>query len=129
MTTKPYECDACAESLSGILEIIQHDCDPVPLTAESLSDGERDTLMYVETRVVDHGGKLSGEQMNYADHQTLKLFTAAGLVEVGEARRSPDDPRENIRQVERFADEAWTIVRDSRQMRAASRNDFPVGAD
>lgn len=133
-TMAGYECESCGESLRGIVEIIQHDCDPVEFSAESLSRKERNTLMYIENRVVDHGGKLDTAQMNYEDHQNIKLFKAAGLLDVAEPKldpgkaRGPHDVEASVEQVGFFTDEAWDIVRDSRQMRAEDddRVEFPV---
>lgn len=130
-----YKCE-CGEHLHDIIGIVQHlsDCSPVRLTAESLSRKERNTLMYVEGRVVDHGGKLALSQMNYVDQQNLKVFKAAGLLELGPKTRDvhddgPADPKADIQEVELFADAAWDIVRDARQIRASEddRVDFSVG--
>lgn len=130
-----YECEACGESIAGIVEIIQHGCSPVRLSASSLSRRERNTLLYIENRVVDHGGKLDTAQMNHEDHQNIKLFEAAGLLNVADAEsghpNTPGarDPNAVFKQVGYFSDEAWDLNRDCRQMRAMqdSRVNFAVG--
>jgi hypothetical protein len=129
--TDHYECETCEERLDTILDIVRHDCEPVKLAAESLSQREQNTLLYVEARIVDNGGKLSLAQMNHEDQQNLKLMRAAGLLEFGEQKRDPDNPRDDVQFIESFSDEAFDIVRDCRQLRAYndSRVDFPVGVD
>lgn len=124
-----YGCEACGEEVETIVDIIQHDCNPVRLSAPRLTRKERNTLLYIETRTVDNGGKLNSSQMNHVDHQNIKVFEAAGLLEVSDAMRDPDNPREDTVQVEAFTDEAWDLARDCRQLRALDddRVDFPVG--
>lgn len=124
-----YECESCGGAIGDMVDLVQHDCSPVRLSARSLSRQERNTLMYVESRVVDHAGKLALVQMNYEDQQNLKVFRVAGLLDVGEPQRDPDNPREDVQFVEEFTDEAWDLTRDCRQLRANDRVDFPVGVD
>lgn len=115
-----YQCATCAKMLD-IIGIIEHDgCDTV-LEASGLSRSERNTLMYVEARVVDHAGKLDPAQMNYEDQQNLKLFGAAGILDVDEPEAHHSDPRQDRIQVVKFTGEAWDLARDSRQMRAAQQ--------
>lgn len=116
-TEGQYDCATCGEGLN-IIGILQHDCDTI-LGAESLTNGERNTLMYVEQRVVDHEGELDLKQMNYHDQQNLKLFGAAGILDAEES----GIPHEETMQVVEFTDRAWDLVRDCRQMRAAQRMD------
>ena len=114
-----YQCATCGKMLD-IIGIIKHDgCDPV-LEASGLSRSERNTLMYVETRVVDHGGELDLEQMNYDDQQNLKLFGAAGILDVEERHPAVDHGGMEVVQ---FTDRAWDLARDSRRMRAAQDMD------
>lgn len=126
-----YACESCDEHLGGIIGIVEHltECDPVRLSAESLSRKERNTLLYIESRLVDHAGKLAGSQMNYEDRQNLKVFRAAGLLEVSDPMPEPGNAKENTQQVESFTDEAFDLVRDCRQLRVVNdeRVDFPVG--
>ena len=102
-----YYCKTCGESLADIIEIVQHGCEE-PLAAPSLSKNERATLMYIESRVVDQRGELDHEQMNYEDQQNIKVFQAAGLLEIEDFS------------VKVFSDAAWNLARDCRQMRADS---------
>lgn len=123
-------CATCGEPLN-IIGVMQHaeTCERV-LEASELSRSERNTLMYVETRVVDHRGELDPRQMNYEDQQNLKLFGAAGILDVDEPEVHHSDPREDLIQVVKFTQEAWDIVRDSRKMRAAQDMDpEAVGLD
>lgn len=115
-----YSCTTCGDGLN-IIGIIDHDCDQI-LDAATLSQSERATLMYVETRLVDHGGELDLEQMNYDDQQNLKLFGAAGILDVRET-----EPMLNHggMEVTEFTDAAWDLTRDCRQMRAAQNLDDP----
>lgn len=123
-TEDRYVCGLCDKHLGDLIGIVQHlsECEPVLLSAESLSRRERNTLMYIENRVVDHGGQLSLEQMNYEDRQNIKVFKAAGILEVSHPRRNPDNAREDIQQVELFTDAAWDIVRDCRQITARAKS-------
>ena len=122
-TEGEYVCATCGDPLN-IIGIIQHaeTCEQV-LDASVLSRKERNTLMYIETRVVDHGGELDPRQMNYEDQQNIKLFGAAGILDVAEPEVHHSDPRRDQMQVVKFTDQAWDLVRDSRQMRAAQDMD------
>jgi len=113
-----YTCTTCGDPLN-ILGIIDHDCDQI-LDAADLSRGERNTLLYVESRLVDDGGELDLEQMNYHDQQNLKLFGAAGILDVEETHPTVDH---GGMEVLKFTDRAWDLARDSRQMRAAQDMD------
>lgn len=116
-TTGDYECTTCGDSLN-IIGILSHDCERI-LSADTLSRKERNTLMYIESRVVDHGGELDLAQMNHVDHQNIKIFRAAGILDVSE-NLNPHLQKEEMT-VEMFSNAAWDIVRDSRQLRAAQR--------
>lgn len=120
-TEGAYTCTTCGDPLN-IIGIIDHDCDQI-LGAADLSPGERNTLMYVEHRLVDHGGELDLEQMNYDDQQNLKLFGAAGILDVEE---TPPMVDHGGMEVVKFTDRAWDLARDSRQMRAAQHIEDPA---
>lgn len=120
-TEGEYTCTTCGDPLN-IIGLMQHDCEEV-LSAADLSQGERSTLLYVESRLVEHGGELDLEQMNYHDKQNLKLFGAAGVLDVKE--RHPAVNHGGMEVVE-FTDRAWDLVRDSRQIRAAQHMDESV---
>jgi hypothetical protein len=123
-TEGQYHCGSCGEGLNiiGVIEHASDGCDPV-LQASDLSQGERATLMYVESRVVDHGGELDLEQMNYQDQQNLKLFGAAGILDVDERHPAVDHGGMDV---VKFTDAAWDLTRDCRQMRAAQDMDPDV---
>jgi len=116
-----YTCTTCGDPLN-IIGLMQHDCEEV-LSAADLSQGERSTLMYVEARLVDQGGELDLEQMNYHDQQNLKLFGAAGILDVTERHLSVNH---GGMEVVKFTDRGWDLVRDSRQIRAAQHVDESV---
>ena len=120
-TEGEYCCATCQESLN-IIGIMQHAdrCERV-LSAEDLSQSERSTLMYVETRVVDHAGELDPAQMNFEDQQNLKLFGAAGILDVEEKLDSR--LRKDTAEVVQFTDAAWDLTRQCRQMRAGQHID------
>lgn len=123
-TEGQYQCATCGDPLN-IIGVIQHaadGCDPV-LSASDLSQSERATLMYVESRVVDNSGELDPRQMNFEDQQNLKLFGAAGILDVQEPEVHHSDPRRDQIQVVEFTDAAWDLTRDCRQMRAAQHMD------
>ena len=121
-TSGHYQCATCGEGLN-IIGVMQHaeGCEQV-LEASDLSQSERATLMYVESRLVDQGGELDLEQMNYHDQQNLKLFGAAGILDVEE---TPPMVNHGGMEVVKFTDAAWDLARDCRQMRAAQHIDDP----
>lgn len=122
-TEGQYQCESCGEGLNiiGIIEHASDGCDPV-LSAEDLSQGERSTLMYVESRLVDNQGELDLEQMNYHDQQNLKLFGAAGILDTEE---TPPMVDHGGMEVVKFTDAAWDLARDCRQLRAAQHIEDP----
>lgn len=116
-----YTCTTCGDPLN-IIGIIDHDCEQI-LDAADLTRGERNTLMYVESRLVDQGGELDLEQMNYDDQQNLKLFGAAGILDVEE---TPPMVNHGVMEVVKFTDRAWELAMESRQMRAAQHIEDPA---
>jgi hypothetical protein len=132
-----YTCATCGDDLD-IVAIVTHECGPM-LAAPDLSRRERNTLMYVEHRVVDHRGNLDSEQMNWDDRQNLKLFFAAGLLDISEDEGEKTRDRHGIKWMDRvdmFTDAAWDLARDCRQLRAADQiehdadlGDVPVRVD
>jgi hypothetical protein len=115
-----YDCATCGEPLN-IVGILRHDCDRV-LSAANITPGEQDTLLYVETRVVEHEGVLNLWQMNYDDQQNLKLSGAAGILDVSE----DPNPYEDEMCVEAFTERAWDLAGESRWLRAARNMDGDV---
>lgn len=119
-TEGQYDCATCGEPLN-IIGILDHDCDRI-LSAASIGPGEQGTLLYVEARVVDGDGVLHLEQMNYHDQQNLKLFRAAGLLDVSE----DGNPFEEVMHVEEFTERAWDLASECRWLRAARSMDNDV---
>jgi len=119
-TEGQYDCATCGEPLN-IIGILNHDCDRI-LSAANITTGEQDTLLYVEARLVDHEGVLNLSQMNYHDQQNLKLFGAAGLLDVSEDR----NPYEEVMHVEEFTERAWELTTECRWLRAARNIDDDV---
>lgn len=108
-----YDCVTCGETVD-IVSLVVHDCDRV-LSAEELSPRERSTLLYVESEVVDGGAQLDEAKMNHEDHQNLKVFHAAGLVETEPADGQPVD--EVLLNVTTFTDAAWDLAGECRRLR------------
>lgn len=101
-----WTCRTCDDSVENIIELIEHECDQI-LLAEELTRQEQSTLLYLESRLVDQRGKLDHEQMNYEDQQSLKLFRAAGLLDV-----------EGVEHITEFTDKAWDLAAECRRLRA-----------
>lgn len=80
-------CATCGEPLPTIVELVTHDCETL-LSADDLTRGERNTLMYVEARVVDHAGVLDWEQMNYEASKISRYSTPPACWR----RRTPRHP-------------------------------------
>lgn len=105
-----YTCASCEKLLTDIVAILDHEgCDPM-FDAADLSRRERNTIMYVESRVVDNRGILDPEQMDVDDFANLKLFHAARVIE--------GDTTDRGIEITKFTDQAWTLARDCRKMRA-----------
>lgn len=115
-STDGRTCATCGEPLPTIVDLVTHGCEAL-LSADDLTRKERNTLMYVEVRVVDHGGVLDWAQMNYEDRQNLKVFHAAGVLE------TEDSPHDDTMEVTAFTNRAWDLARDCRQLRAGQRMD------
>lgn len=121
-----YQCVTCGDPLN-IVGIVQHDC-PRILSVENLSTSEQNTLLYVENCVVDHRGQLDPEKMNFEDRQNLKIFHAAGILEVAEQEGERVKMRDGMGwkdQVTTFTDAAWDLARDCRKARASRTLDNP----
>lgn len=110
-------CADCGGGAGNMVALVEHaagGCSPV-LRVEDLTPGERSTLMYIESCVVDERGRLDREKMNHEDRQNIKLLQAAGAV-------SLVDSEDGLRDlVVRFSDAAWDLARDCRQIRASRR--------
>lgn len=76
-----FECNTCGDEITNIVDLIHDSCDDC-LPASALSSSERSTLLYIESRVVDNDAMLDPVHMNYEDENNMKLFAAAGLLDV-----------------------------------------------
>lgn len=130
-----YTCATCGAYIGNIVVLLDHDCERI-LSAPDLSSGERSTLLYIESCVVDQRGYLDPEKMNYEDEQNMKVLGAAGLVDIGQSEQdTAGDPRTLRRPVVKFTDAAWDLARDCRQMKSddwidheADIGDVPEGS-
>lgn len=119
-------CRTCGEQIEHIVELIEHGCDDI-LRATDLTRSEQDTLLYVESRVVDGHSELEEVRMNHDDRNNLKLFQCAGVLKTGEMKRAARDSvqteqavrNEMVTPVTEFVDGAWRLAHKCRQMRAA----------
>lgn len=108
-----FDCTTCDGTVENVMELMEHDCDEI-LSGEVLSSSERSTLLYIESRLVDNRGTLDLEQMNYEDRNNIKLFAAAGLLDVKEDLTKPREPSMDV---VRFTDEAWDLAAQCRKLR------------
>lgn len=104
-----YACKTCGDAVESIIEIVTHECDQI-LRAEDLTPKEQNTLLYINSRVVDMSGELSHEQMNFEDQQNIKLFRATGILEVEEF------------QVAEIKEGYWDLVKGCQKERAERNN-------
>jgi hypothetical protein len=119
-------CRTCGEKIEHIVGLIEHGCDEI-LRVTGLTRSEQDTLLYVESRVVDGHAELEGVRMNHDDRNNLKLLQCAGVLKTGEMKRASRDSvqteqaerNEVVTPVTEFTDEAWRLAHECRQMRAA----------
>lgn len=110
--THGYTCYTCGEGLETIVDIVNHRECPRVLRARDLTRREQNTILHIGSRLVDHGGELDPEKMNYDDRNAIKLFVAARTLEI-----------EDFEKIIAFPDEAWDLERDCRQLRAIRRGD------
>lgn len=108
-----FPCATCKKWMKDIVALIDHECDEI-IPAEALSSSERSTLLYIESRIVDSQGTLDPEQMNYEDQGNIKLFAAAGLLDV---EQTFDEMANPVTRVAKFTDEAWGLAADCRRLR------------
>jgi len=53
---------------------------------EILTSDERNLLLYLETRAVDHGGKVDAQHMNKEDFDIVQKWNKEGFVKFGRIR-------------------------------------------
>lgn len=98
--------------------------------AEDLSKDEKSILVYVECCAVDAGGLLEGQRMNAADHEALRKFKAAGLLDYGRvpARLLGTGARNWTHWCDLNA-VGWSLASELRKLRAHVRGPFRVAVD
>lgn len=50
---------------------------------EDFTKDEQSLLLYLETRAVDYGGRMNGQQLNNVDRENLTKWKVSGYVESG----------------------------------------------
>lgn len=91
-----------------------------------LTKDQKSLLLFLETQVVDHGGKIYSPSMNALDRMCARRWATDGFIEFG---RIP------VRKITshrchwaRLSDAAWEIVHQLRRERA-ERNLYPKAED
>lgn len=102
-----------------------------PLSITAMSRDERSILLYAESCLVDHGGLLTGERMNTADHAALAKFKEAGILNFGRIPahllgklQAPGTSGRALTLTHwvTFHDEAWELAHALRRQRAEAGN-------
>lgn len=89
------------------------------------STDEMSLLLYLETRAVDHGGRVNSRHMNEADMQRVKQWNEVGFIRFG--RIASQDVTENGAHWVEFSDDAWAeagALRMERGKRVWSKRRF-----
>lgn len=81
------------------------------LSAEQLS-----TLLYLETRAVDHGGRVEAVKLNTGDMQLCREWHDEGFIEF--RRLSWQEVRGAMTHKVSLSDDAWQIAHSERRKRA-----------
>lgn len=85
-------------------------------TLDTMTSDERSLLLYLETRAVDHGGKVDAQHMNKEDFDIAKKWDEEGFVKFGRIRfHSIVD---GSRWCE-LSDEAWNLAHAERKAKCA----------
>ena len=82
---------------------------------------QQNLIMYLETCLVDHGGKVESIRMNGEDYAQVELWKAEGLIRFGRlfAREAHKQGRTyKATHWVLFSDEAWTHAHRLRRERA-----------
>ena len=91
---------------------------------ETMSKDQQSLLMYFETCLVDHYGRLEGQRMNSLDIKIAEAFNKNGLIKFGRLsmeaiQRLRGDPRGTIyTHYVRFTDKAWELAHKFRRERS-----------
>ena len=79
---------------------------------------EKSQLLYLETRLVDYGGKVDVRRMNDSDKNIMKDWTEQGFVSYG--RICSADTSDSASMWCQFSDEAWEYAYEARKNRATN---------
>jgi hypothetical protein len=83
---------------------------------QEMTRDERALLLYLETREVDHSGRVDGRRMNKADHDTAERWNREGFVRFG--RIVAADRSEAGCHWCELSDEAFALAHAARKERA-----------
>lgn len=83
---------------------------------------EEKTLLYIETCLVDKGGKLESRRMNDGDFANIDQFEEEGIIEVErikseKMRELKSSTWKPTHKVTKFTDEAWEKAHEARKQR------------
>jgi hypothetical protein len=85
----------------------------------NLSKDQISLLLYLETRAVDHAGRVDGSHMNAKDFSQAELWKSEGFIEFG--RIASGDTKKSGAHWVRLSNDAWAIVAAERRA-SADRN-------
>lgn len=82
-----------------------------------MSKDERSLLLFLETRVVDYGGRVNTQHMNNDDIKLAKNWNEEKFIQFGRIviRHHNSDGTHYCR----FSDEAWKLAHEERKARAS----------
>jgi len=81
-----------------------------------LTKDQQSLLLYLECRVVDHGGYVNSQQMNEADFAIAKAWDGSGFILFRRLRMAAS--KWNQSHVIRLSDEAFTEAHEARMARS-----------
>jgi hypothetical protein len=83
---------------------------------QTMTKGQLSLLLYLETRAVDHSGRVNGAQMNKEDMDQARQWADEGFIGFGRIVMKDHTP-EGTHWVE-LSDAAWTAAHQERRARA-----------
>lgn len=81
-----------------------------------LTRDQSSLLLYLETRLVDHDGRVCGEHMNCSDSEQAKDWSDSGYIKYG--RIASEDCTRSGSMWVTFSDEAWKDAHRERRARS-----------
>lgn len=87
----------------------------MPETADDMSRDEQSLLLYLETRCVDYGGRVSTKHMNSDDHAIAEHWNKSGFLEFG--RIFSRDLSDAGTHWVKFTERAWDFAHQLRRQR------------